>query len=1105
MRFCFPGRWVIAVSAVLHCGFAAVSADETKPAALAIAELARDTPVDFEREILPLLKNNCLACHNQTKAKAELILETPATIRKGGDSGPAIVPGKSAESLLLKVTAHREKPFMPPKDNKVNATDFTSGQLALLKLWIDQGARGEVHAAAPIHWLAQPPELEPILAVALTSDGQFAACGRGNDVLIYHIPSGQLAARLAAAGLTNGTHRDLVNTLAFSPDGNQLASGAYREVKLWRRPRDVQKFSLTASNTVTALAVSPDRKWLAASAPDHAIALWDLRRGQIARTLAGHTNTVTTLRFSPDSSRLCSAGESPTLRVWRVADGALAAAMDLPAAVRAVAWMTNGQQLAAGSADGFIRVFEAGQLPRAETPASPDTDASLAATVPGMKLVREFKAHEGAVTALDAWPDGQQLLSGGADGRLIAWNLESGKPVREIKQEGAVIAVAVRPDGRRFASVNAGKSASLWNTADGKLVAELKGDRYANEAVAETERALVVARSDIEFRKKSLETAEADHKKQTERVARAGETNAAAEKVFAEKKKTVDEATATRAAAEKSLADLLAEIKKVTETFASADKTAKEAAGKAKAAGEKATQSRLAAERAALSKADVEKIATEAAAVAAKTKAAAGNDLPEEARAAAQKVAEDAEAVAQKTKSLASAIVANADAKNKMAADARQAADQAIEEIAALAFAAGELKPARDQLLAAAPEKTKQATNEVESAGKKLADVEKEFKKVEARPGITGHELELARQAQQRAADKLAEAQSTQKTAETAQKKIETELEQQKKAALAAEQPVRALAFSPDNLTLATLGDDRRPHTWSAETGAAHEVYDRSAASHSRGPLAFVDASTLIAATDEDRVVAWDTNPAWTLERAIGSGDLDSPLTDRVNAVRFSPDGQTLATGSGESTRSGEIKLWDARDGKFLRELKNVHSDAVLALDFSPDGKHLASSSADRFVRVVELASGKVVKAFEGHTSYVLSVAWKRDGRTLASAGADNVIKVWDFVTGERRKNIEGAGKEVTAIAFVGATDQAVAASGDQQVRLMRENGEKVRGFEGAGDFMNSVAVSPDGGIVVAGGHDGTLRVWNGKNGERLNAFASSPEKPARVPKDSER
>ena len=78
-------------------------------------------------------------------------------------------------------------------------------------------------------------------------------------------------------------------------------------------------------------------------------------------------------------------------------------------------------------------------------------------------------------------------------------------------------------------------------------------------------------------------------------------------------------------------------------------------------------------------------------------------------------------------------------------------------------------------------------------------------------------------------------------------------------------------------------------------------------------------------------------------------------------------------------------------------------------------------------MRVIELASGKVVKAFEGHTSYVLGVAWKRDSRTLASAGADKVIKVWDFVTGERKKNIEGAEKEVTAIAFVGATGDAVA------------------------------------------------------------------------------
>src|SRR5207249_9855082 len=96
---------------------------------ISISEIQGTEPVDFEREILPVLKNNCLACHNQTKAKADLVLETPQTILKGGENGPAVVPGKSAASLLLKVAAHQEKPFMPPKDNKVNAVDFTPAQL----------------------------------------------------------------------------------------------------------------------------------------------------------------------------------------------------------------------------------------------------------------------------------------------------------------------------------------------------------------------------------------------------------------------------------------------------------------------------------------------------------------------------------------------------------------------------------------------------------------------------------------------------------------------------------------------------------------------------------------------------------------------------------------------------------------------------------------------------------------------------------------------------------------------------------------------------------------------------------------------------------------
>ena len=102
----------------------------TQSAGLPVASLARKTPVDFQDEILPVFRANCLACHNQTKSKADVILETPKDIAEAD----IVVPGKPMESLLFKSAAHLEDPAMPPKENKVSAKSLNPQQLALLKL-----------------------------------------------------------------------------------------------------------------------------------------------------------------------------------------------------------------------------------------------------------------------------------------------------------------------------------------------------------------------------------------------------------------------------------------------------------------------------------------------------------------------------------------------------------------------------------------------------------------------------------------------------------------------------------------------------------------------------------------------------------------------------------------------------------------------------------------------------------------------------------------------------------------------------------------------------------------------------------------------------------
>ncbi|HXG46697.1 MAG TPA: c-type cytochrome domain-containing protein, partial [Methylomirabilota bacterium] len=326
----------------------------SRPSGLPIAEPRRAEPVDFEREILPILKENCLACHNQTKAKAGLILETPQTILKGGDSGPALVPGRGAESLLLKAAAHQlEDTIMPPVGNKSNARNLTPEELGLLKLWIDQGARGEVRGLGAVEWQPLPDQFNPIYAVALTSDGRFAACNRGNRLFVYHLPAGRLEARLAdpqfAVGASNvlagAAHRDLVQSLAFSPEGTVLASGSYREVKLWRRRPGGKRWEHPASNALS-LAVSPDGQWIALGTDAGTVRLLD-GEGHTVGTWPAHETSVHSLAFGPDATQLLTGARDGSARIWSVPGGAAAGRFEVPGGVEAVAWLGSRRIAAA--------------------------------------------------------------------------------------------------------------------------------------------------------------------------------------------------------------------------------------------------------------------------------------------------------------------------------------------------------------------------------------------------------------------------------------------------------------------------------------------------------------------------------------------------------------------------------------------------------------------------------------------------------------------------------------------------------------------------------------------------------------------------------------
>ncbi|MDA1050235.1 MAG: hypothetical protein O3C40_07115 [Planctomycetota bacterium] len=1107
--------------------------------AISIAEVQHEGDVDFEKEILPIFRRKCLACHNNTDAESDLVLETPQTILKGGSEGPAVVAGKALESLLLKAAAKQVEPFMPPADNDVGAKPLTPEELGLLKLWIDQGAKGEVTGnGGPVVWQPLPPGVNPIYSIAISPDGQYAAAGRANQIFMYHVGSKREVGRLtdpslvdAATGNQGIAHLDLVQSLRFSPDSGLLVSGGYRNVKFWSRIRNAHKLDLAGvESPVKSIAVSPDGKWLAMAEESGKLRLFELPTGSLARTIEAHAGGATSVAFSTDSSKLVSGGQDQSLRVWNVVDGQSAGSIATPAVVNAVVYAAENSQIATAGADNIIRVWAlpdpaavAALLAAAEKAtaeqvaadkvAAEKTAAAVAAdekaksgteedklaavkaneekvaadkdaadkaalakaaadkaAAPIVPL-KELTGHGGPVTSLAAiLPTPTQIASGSQDGTLRVWDVNAGNMVRQVNHGGPITAIAVRPDGQRFASASSNNTTKLWDAA-GKQLADLKGEFRAQIHVEDVTRMVALAKRDIDATKADLKAA-TDRKEAEEKNATAAE----------EAQKKADEEHKTKVEA----------AKKPVEDKAAADKAVidLQAAQVKYEADKKATEEGMVATDEAIKKAQADVVVADAYIAQSVAATKTITDTLTEGLAKVQEAAKadpDNKALAALAASVDKAVKDAADAQNKAAEATKVAAQKVItdgevtkktlEETkkvaeAAIAKGATDIKAAEATVTAlAAP--AQKAIDEQNAAERSLQSAVRTVAR--AKDSVT------------KATEAIPPVEATVTAAEETAKQKEATLVEVQKSTAETEKPNLTVAFSPDGLTLATGGDDQRVHTWDSETGAAIETFEGHAAAITA--VAYASDSNVISVAANKTAVWWDSNAEWKLARTIGSVDSVEQFVDRVTTLDFSPDGTLLATGGGEPSRSGELKLWNVTDGTLVREVKEAHSDVIYGLEFSPDGKQIASSASDRFAKIFDVATGAFVRSFEGHTHHVLGVSWRADGRVLATSGADNVIKIWDVRTGDQQRTIAGFNKEVTAIRFVADGSNVIASCGDKTVQMKNaDNGGNVRSYAGPADFMYAVGASANGKVIVSGGQDSVVRIWE-ENGTVLVNF----------------
>ncbi|MFF2506595.1 TIR domain-containing protein [Streptomyces sp. NPDC058067] len=245
-----------------------------------------------------------------------------------------------------------------------------------------------------------------------------------------------------------------------------------------------------------------------------------------------------------------------------------------------------------------------------------------------------------------------------------------------------------------------------------------------------------------------------------------------------------------------------------------------------------------------------------------------------------------------------------------------------------------------------------------------------------------------------------------------------------------------------------------------------------------------------------------------------------------VNAVAYSPDGRTIATGSGD----GIVRLWDTTTQRKIGAPFIGHGRGVTSVAFAPDGKTLASSSMDGTVRLWNVADrSQIGDAFNPRSGMMHSVAFSPDGRTLVTGGDTDsgaTVRVWDvaahrqigkplggrgpasgaqavafspdgrtFAAGSfdglqlwdansrapLGKALATGGLGIASVSFTRDGRTVAAADTDGSVTLWDTSTRKPVGkpFTGTGSWATSVAFSPDGTMFAVSHYDGSVQLWD--------------------------
>lgn len=252
------------------------------------------------------------------------------------------------------------------------------------------------------------------------------------------------------------THGGSVQAVAYSPINSSLiaSAGGDHTIKLWDLEKDEVTTLGSHRDIVNSIAFSPDGKYLVSGSDDYTMKLWDVPGKRHLSTLSHVTDRyraqIKAVAFSPDGQKIVSAGLH--VKIWDIHTLRQIMTIRHQEWIFAIAYSSDGKYLAYGDTSGQISVWN----------------------IQTQQDVTQFRGDADSITALKFSPDDQFLASGGFNGSVKLWKLPNWSLIGTLPTAGTVTALSFSPDSSILASTDY-EVVNLWTTRTGEQLTTLLG------------------------------------------------------------------------------------------------------------------------------------------------------------------------------------------------------------------------------------------------------------------------------------------------------------------------------------------------------------------------------------------------------------------------------------------------------------------------------------------------------------------------------------------------------------------------------------------------------------------------------------------------------